>query len=185
MREQIIKKLNDISPSKRTMIEQSLCRQLTQTKLWNEAHVIGITQATEIEWNTQKIIERAWIDGKTVTIPKTNHHDKTMDFYATQDVHDLVPGYANILEPVVSEGDISWNKAIDLLIVPGLMFDERGYRLGFGGGFYDRYLAQREHNPITVSIIAAFQLVAKLPVDIYDIPVDYIITEQTCIKCKS
>src|SRR5699024_4036222 len=92
--------------------------------------------------------------------------------------------YANILEPKETGFKTSMNCSIDLLIVPGIMFDLKGYRLGFGGGFYDRYLANPNHRCTFASLASQFQIVDKLPIDNYDIQVDYIITEDNCLEVK-
>lgn len=184
MRRNMITRLRGLPKTKREAIEQSLSEQLLKSDLWKQAKVIGITHATTLEWATIHIIKQGWQEGKKVTMPTTSYRDKTMNFYVVHDWNELHPGHANILEPKPFEGQKVWNQEIDLLIVPGLMFDRHGYRLGFGGGFYDRYLAGPEHAAITVSLVAEFQLVAKLPTDLYDIPVDYIITEHACIRTK-
>lgn len=171
--------LQTINPSEKEQMAQSLYTQLIQTNLWKEAHVIGITNATALEWDTMRIVEKGWIDNKIIVMPKVNHLQHTMQFYQIESMHELEKGYGNILEPKLTEGQ-NWNEKIDLLVVPGLLFDKRGYRLGFGGGFYDRYLAQ--HDPVTISLVATYQLVTELPIDAYDVPVDYMITEHGCLR---
>ncbi len=77
---------------------------------------------------------------------------------------------------------ISINK-IDLVIVPGIGFDQRGNRIGHGEGFYDRLL--KNTNIFTIALAYEFQIIEKIPIDKYDTPVDIIITEKRVIKCKN
>src|SRR5699024_12630127 len=96
-------------------------------------------------------------------------------------VYDSLP-ICNILEPSYYSNKVIMNEWIDLLIVPVLVFNVKGYRIGYGGGFYDRYLSEPFHTTTTVSLAAEEQLKESLPIDSYDIPVDYIITENRCIQ---
>jgi 5-formyltetrahydrofolate cyclo-ligase len=121
-----------------------------------------------------------------VTVPITYVKEKRLDAILIRDVSkDLVPGYCGILEPeknlcmsrVVKPGDI------DVIILPGSVFDERGGRFGYGGGYYDRFL---ESNPKAVRIGLAFELqtVTEAPIKAHDELLDYIITEKRIIKGK-
>ena len=182
LRTNILKQLNVLDDLEKTSIEKQLTIQLFQQSFWQQANIIGVTCSTSIEWDTKPIIQQAWKEGKIVTIPKSDPINKTMHFYQINNKNDVVHGYANILEPKETACNKSMNCSIDLLIVPGLMFDVKGYRLGFGGGFYDRYLANPNHRCTFVSLASQFQIVDKLPTDNYDIQVDYIITEDDCFE---
>ena len=182
LRKNIVKQLRSLLNHEKSFIEYKLHSILFQQPFWQQAQVIGLTHSTSIEWNTLPIIQQAWDSGKTVTLPVSDRIHKKLYFYQIDDLTDLQVGYANILEPKQSVQKQLMNQSIDLLIVPGLMFDYRGYRLGFGGGFYDRYLTEPHHVATSVSLASQFQLVEKLPIDNYDIPVDYIVTEETCLK---
>src|SRR5690625_3433928 len=92
---------------------------------------------------------------------------------------DLKRGYANILEPDSNKTVKAIDDTIDLLFVPGIVFDRRGYRIGFGGGFYDRFLQYRQL--MTISFATDFQLIGRVPIDDFDIPVQHIITDKEWI----
>ena len=72
---------------------------------------------------------------------------------------------------------------VDLIIVPGVAFDKCGYRIGYGGGYYDRFLSNLDH-VTKISLAFNMQLIDKIPTDHFDIPVNYIITEKEIINCK-
>ncbi len=92
-------------------------------------------------------------------------------------LNELAPGYRGILEPV--DGD---SKVVELVIVPGIAFSKFGDRVGYGAGFYDRFLSNIDAVCITPAF--SFQIVEAIDRDSFDIPVDYIITEKAIINCK-
>lgn len=182
LRTNILKQIKALDENEKQTIEKKIQAQLFQQTFWKQAKVVGITHSIYFEWDTKAIIQQAWKEGKIVVLPKSNQYHKTLHFIQINDFNELEIGYANILEPRETVHSKVMNHTINLLIVPGLMFDTDGYRLGFGGGYYDRYLKEPEHRATTVSLASEFQLVEKLPRDLYDIPVDYIIMEHRCLS---
>ncbi|KGX88880.1 5-formyltetrahydrofolate cyclo-ligase [Pontibacillus litoralis] len=148
---------------------------LMETSLWREANVIGCTISQAHEINTRPIIERAWKEGKKVVVPKCYPKERQLIFYKITSFDELESVYFGLKEPII-EQTTEWSKEhIDLMIVPGLMFDVKGYRVGYGGGYYDRYLVG--YNGATVSLCTEHQLIEQVPFDSYDIPVQHLITE--------
>ena len=118
------------------------------------------------------LIEEAWKVGKEVAVPKVVGKD--MVFYRLTDFEQLAPGYFGIPEPV--EGEIvHWDQA--LMIMPGVAFDRKNNRVGYGGGFYDRFL---EKNPdiLRVAVAFDFQILDQVPVWPTDIYPQIIVTEK-------
>lgn len=176
LRTETLNKLKNLSYNDRREIEARLYKYLFKSSLWNEANTIGITCSTNIEWNTEPIMERAWEENKIVAVPKTISREARLDFYRINNFSELISGYQQILEPkAIPEHKIK-NDSIDLLIVPGVVFDERGYRIGFGGGYYDRFLVGFPN--ATISLLSTIQLVTKLPIEKHDIHVQYLLTEK-------
>lgn len=126
-----------------------------------------------MEWDTVPIIEKAWEEGKRVAVPKCLPNRK-MSFYQLDHFNQLVKGMHDIPEPNPDQTIIIEKNNIDLLIVPGIVFSPNGYRIGFGGGYYDRFLADFRNE--TVSLASHHQMVDQLPIDSFDIPVQHIIT---------
>lgn len=182
LRYNMLTRLKELKQDEKQLIESNLYELLFKQIFWKEAQVIGITFSTPLEWDTVAIMEEAWRNSKTVVLPKCNHINKTMTFIEITDITELTQGHANIFEPKIKPDTITMNKMIDLLIVPGLVFDKHGYRIGFGGGFYDRFLSEPNNYTTTISLAAEFQLKTELSVETHDIPVDYIITEERCIQ---
>jgi len=98
---------------------------------------------------------------------------------------ELEPGYYNILTPKQEFIRYIDPSEIDLVIVPGAVFDREGYRVGYGGGYYDKFLSSKIRKDISkIAIAFDLQIVDKVPREEHDISVDYIITEKEIIKCK-
>src|SRR5699024_2258906 len=98
--------------------------------LWKQAETIGITMAQEFEWSTKPIIKEAWNNGKTICVPKCNPQNKQLTFYQLQDFNQLEIVYYNLLEPKPEETEEIVKSNIDLLVVPGIVFDKRGFQIG-------------------------------------------------------
>ncbi|WP_079530278.1 5-formyltetrahydrofolate cyclo-ligase [Halobacillus hunanensis] len=168
--------LRSYSEAEKTNIENVIHNQLFQSLLWKSAEVIAVTVSLSHEWSTQPIIEKAWEQGKRVVVPKCNPELNILTFYDLQSYEQLEVVYYGLQEPSPAKTEAVRKKEIDLLVVPGLIFDRKGYRIGFGGGFYDRFLA--DYNGVTVSLVSEKQVTRELPSEGFDIPVQHIITEE-------
>ncbi len=124
------------------------------------------------EVGTAKIIGQAWELGKKVAVPKVT--GDVMEFYYIQSFEELKSGYANIMEPVTEEIALGENV---LVIMPGAVFDISKNRIGYGGGFYDKYL-EKYSNYRRMAIAFELQMVESIPTDSYDICPEVIITEE-------
>ena len=97
---------------------------------------------------------------------------------------DLEKGVYNILEPIEKVKKESNNYDLDIIVVPGLIFSKNGYRIGYGGGYYDKFLSRVSDKVKKVGIVYSDFVLDDLPVDDYDIPVDLIMTERETIIPK-
>ena len=150
-----------------------LAERLFETAQWHKARSVYAYVAFNQEVRTRPIIERAWADGKRVAVPKIVAGE--MRFIWLEDFDGLAPGGAfGILEPIENEPVADDDGA--LVLVPGLAFDARGHRLGYGGGYYDRWLAANPGHP-TVALCYAFQRVDRIEDEGHDIAVDSVIAE--------
>lgn len=122
------------------------------------------------EVRTVPMLERALRDGKKVAVPKV--YGNEMKFIYMTDLHQVEAGYAGIPEPIADEPVADDPTA--LVLMPGLAFDKEGHRIGYGGGFYDRFLAQEPAHP-TIALCYAFQMLPRLETEGFDIPVDSVL----------
>ena len=152
---------------------QYIHKRLYQSKEWIQSKCIAITISNELEIDTIPVIKQAWIEGKRVAVPKCHPKDKTMTFRFLTDFGQLEKVYNDLHEPIEDETEVALKDELDLLIVPGIAYDRLGYRIGFGGGYYDRFL--QNYNGITVSLLLQEQLYDQLPHESFDQPVQKLI----------
>ncbi|MEN2765981.1 5-formyltetrahydrofolate cyclo-ligase [Ornithinibacillus xuwenensis] len=180
LRENMITKLKALPINERKAIEEQLRSNLLNSSLWKNSNTIGITISKGFEWDTQLIIEEGWRQGKSIVVPKCFPNDKELVFYRLHSFNELESVYYNLLEPKPNDQNKTTKEQIDLLLVPGIVYDERGYRIGFGGGYYDRFLF--DYNSQTVSLLSTMQLSDNVPVEPHDIPVQHLLTENGFIQ---
>ena len=122
------------------------------------------------EVRTVPMLERALKDGKRVAVPKC--YGEEMRFIYLDDLTKVAKGYAGIPEPIADEPVADDETA--LVLMPGLAFDPKGHRIGYGGGFYDKFLAAEPNHP-TLALCYEFQMLPHLETEEHDIPVDTVI----------
>ena len=154
IRKDTLNQLKSLEEERRIQYNEDLLHQLMQTTEWHEAECIAITLSRPPELDTQLVIEAAWQIGKQVVIPYSGKN-RLLSFFIYEPTTELELSSYGLLEPKNRLNPI--NKSdIDLIIVPGLAYASEGYRVGFGGGFYDRYLA--DYGGRTISLLYPFQL---------------------------
>ena len=139
------------------------------------------------EVETMALIAELMKKKKIISIPKTYTAENRMDAIRIEDLTaDLTPGYCDIPEPKeeLLESNVTEPQNIDIVILPGSVFDERGGRMGYGGGYYDRFV---EKIPFAIRIGLAFeeQVVNEVPLQPHDELVDFIVTEKRIIEIES
>lgn len=147
-----------------------------------DAKIIALTISNFPEVDTKKLIEALWKMDKKIAIPKCTSSTREMHFYVFTNYEQLEQVYMELLEPKIGETTLISKDEIDVLISPGIVFDKQGFRIGYGGGYYDRFLV--DYKKITLSMAFEVQLVEKVPVSEYDLPICTIITEEQIIKCN-
>ena len=172
LRKQVLHEMKAISQEQKQFIDQALTEQLLQHPFYQEAKVIATYLSFPHEFQTQELIEQALRDCKKVLIPKTYPKGR-MDF-VVYDPQQLVKTSFGLLEP---QGDLEVVDVsqIDLIHVPGLAFTMEGYRIGYGGGYYDRYLEHFTGN--TLSTVYPCQIRDFIPED-HDIPVQEVLIDE-------
>lgn len=132
--------------------------------------MVLIYVSTSEEVDTIKLI-KYFLKYKKVAVPKVENN--IINFYYINGFNDLKNGYFNIMEPITSKKVIDFSKS--LCIVPGICFSKDGYRIGYGGGFYDRFLSN--HKVYSIGLCYKECFVEKIDVDEYDKKVDIVITD--------
>ncbi|WP_010096998.1 5-formyltetrahydrofolate cyclo-ligase [Ornithinibacillus scapharcae] len=180
IRDSIIKSLQDLSDEDKRIIELQLYQHLFESEAWKNSTRIGITISRGMEWDTRAIIEEGWKQGKEIVVPKCIPGEKKLLFYRLHHFSELETVYYNLLEPKPLDANLVLSEQIELVIVPGVVFNKKGYRIGFGGGYYDRFLST--YNGHTLSLLSRLQLMDDIPIESHDIPVKQLITEAGIVK---
>ena len=166
-----------IREQKRAMTEEqivSASQRLGELFVASEAYRSARTIYGYLPYNqevrTVPMLEQAIKDGKRVAVPKVFGDE--MKFIYLDDFSRVEKGYAGIPEPV-DDGPVA-DDPTALVLMPGLAFDAQGHRIGYGGGFYDKFLANEPNHP-TLALCYAFQMVEYLETEAFDVPVDCVI----------
>lgn len=137
------------------------------------------------EVKTEEIIKRSLSNNKDIIIPISVVETKELILSKLLDYdNELESGTYGILEPKKQFIRKSSPHSIDLVLIPGVAFDRRGYRIGYGAGYYDRFLNKIDDSVPKVALAFNLQIVSHVDEGIYDVPVDYIITEDGVINCN-
>ncbi len=155
------------------------------------SHKILLYASFRSEVDTIDLIKYCIANGKVTVLPKVDKQRKEIMLYEIRDINELVPGYLGIPEPNVSEDRRMNIEDIDLIVVPGVAFDEHCNRLGYGKGFYDKLLmrvkgyikAQGSRVKGVIAIAYEEQIVELIPSELHDIRMDKIITDKRIIEC--
>ena len=172
LRKQVLQEMKAIPREQKQAIDQALTEGLLQHPFYQETNTIATYLSFPHEFQTQGLIEQALKDGKKVLIPKTYPKGR-MDF-VVYNPQQLVKTSFGLLEP---QGDLEVVDAsqIDLIHVPGLAFTREGYRIGYGGGYYDCYL--KHFTGHTLSTVYPCQIRDFIPED-HDIPVQEVLIDE-------
>ena len=164
LRKQVLQEMKAVPQKQKIVMDQALTERFLNHPFYQEAKTIATYLSFPHEFQTQELIEQALKDGKKVLIPKT--YPKGRMEFVVYDPQQLKKTSFGLLEP---QGDLEVvdTSRIDLIHVPGLAFTREGYRIGYGGGYYDRYLEHFAGQ--TMSTIYPCQIQTFNP-DSHDIP---------------
>lgn len=165
----------------KSQLEVSLCHSLISNPLWKNARVIAAYMSLPEEISTLHLLKWAWLEQKLVYLPRLTPGEKgKMDFYKCSGFNELKKGRFGLLEPAV-EMD-SGDSVPDLVLVPGLAFDYHGNRLGYGGGYYDRFLTRKpQWQQVCYGVAFRRQIHAELPSEEHDVKMRGIFTDEGLI----
>ena len=156
-----------MSPEEIAIRSKALCRMVFETEEYRQTGTVYGYLPFNQEVDLTELLQQALADGKQVALPKC--YGKDMRFILVSDLSQIQHTAFGVPEPIADSPSPS--DSTGLVIVPGLVFDRRGYRIGYGGGYYDRFLCLEPEHP-TIGLCYDFQLVDQLEPDEHDIPVD-------------
>ncbi|MCD6336579.1 MAG: 5-formyltetrahydrofolate cyclo-ligase [Candidatus Latescibacteria bacterium] len=148
-----------------------------------EARVIHCyVSAKPNEVDTRRLISEALEEGKRIVVPVTKLWQRRLDHSEIEYLDELEPSVFGLLEPKEECRRRIGIGEIDLVIVPGLAFDPRGNRIGFGGGFYDRFLSKVQAPKIALAY--SFQVLEKIEAGPHDVRMDKVVTDERVYDCR-
>lgn len=197
LRKQGLSKRDNLSDSYRSLADEQILHRLCEMKEYRQAELILVYVSYKSEVDTKQLITKALSEGKRVAVPKVINRNGEMEFYEIDELSQLEKGYQGIEEPVIldkqpiclskeekklPEGGDEHNL---LMILPGAVFDTNGNRIGYGGGFYDRYLQRQNCERLqTVAVCYEEQLVNQIPTEFHDYRVECIVTEKRSCRAN-
>lgn len=171
-----------LTPEKRTQAAERAQKRILALPVWQQARAVALYMALKEEVDTSQLLHQAWDSGKDVFLPRVRPDEPgCMDFVRCAGPEDLAPGAFGLLEPLPGLPGL----AVDdpqftptLMVLPGVGFDRSGYRLGFGGGYYDRFLEHAPSSLLRLALCYQCQLLSHLPVAPWDQRVNCICTDK-------
>lgn len=175
-----------MAPVDKERKDAAICERVLSLRAYKEAAMLLTYVSTPIEVNTRGLIVRALADGKRVVVPRCVPDTVTLEMYEIRSMEDLAPGTFSVLEPLPERARLVTDFRRSLCIVPGLMFDMEGYRLGYGKGYYDRFLSayyaslsfQEDDGNEIVGLCYCSMVKNELQHGRYDVPVRLLVTEK-------
>ena len=187
MKDEIRKRLKElrVQLSKQDVLNKSkkIVKRLSELEEFKNSNTVLFYVSYNNEVFTHDLIEESLKIGKNVIVPKSDKENRNLILSKLESWDDLEKGAYDILEPKEDKiSEISKNE-IDMIIVPGVGFDEHGCRIGHGLGYYDELLRDST-NAIHIGLAFEIQIVDVIPIEEHDMPVDMIITEERLIDCR-
>ena len=185
LRKEMIQSRNQLSEEEIKINSEIITSSLLNLDIYKKASFIMTYVDFKSEVKTDLIIKHSLSVGKRIGVPMTIPEHKEMFISELKDYeNELELGNYNILEPKKAFIRQIHPELIDLILVPGVAFDRRGYRIGYGGGYYDRFFKKIRKKTIKLALGFEIQIIDKVPEGIFDLPVNYILTENELIDCS-
>lgn len=181
IRKNTMKLRNSLTRDELEEYSYKITNRVIKSTVYKKARSIFIYISFGSEVETRNIIEDALISGKKIYVPKTNKKIKEMIAVEINNFNNMTVDKWGILEPSgVDKNNIG--KDFDLIIMPGVAFDRNGNRIGYGGGYYDKYIYNSRDKYRLLALAYDIQIVQNMEVEVHDIVVDYIVTEKEFIN---
>lgn len=174
LRRKLKKERGQVPKGKRELWNQAIFEHLVQHPVYTKANKLMTYLSFGWEIDTWSLVEHALGQGKEVYVPVVQSNPKGLTARRYTSREALTPAVYGILEPG-SEAPAILPEKLDLVIVPGLAFSHQGFRIGYGGGYYDRFLAS---TPAATVGLVYQSFVGDVPVDPWDRPVDHLVSEE-------
>lgn len=177
IRQHILKQRNDMSFAEVQELSKEICEKIKGLDIYIKAKNICLYMPVNNEVDVTLLADNAWQDGKALWLPKTS--ENTMGFFKFSHDTVLSAGTFGVLEPI--SDDRLEPDSDTLVLMPGVAFSPDGGRVGYGSGYYDRYLNGHEEC-MTAAVCYGFQILPEIPMEEHDVKPDMIVCESGCIN---
>lgn len=179
LREKCKQSRRGLSPEQKAVADRKIKSKLLNLWLLRNAKTVLVYVSTEIEVDTRELINELFLRGVTVAVPKCEDGNGNMSFYKISSFDELEKGFFGVLEPKLSHCEKLTEFSDSVCIVPAFMFDKKGFRLGYGKGYYDRFLANFPGTALGICYNG--EVCDRLYHGRFDRPVDMIVTDRQII----
>ncbi|MFZ3114243.1 MAG: 5-formyltetrahydrofolate cyclo-ligase [Syntrophales bacterium] len=176
IRREILALRNALPQAELAAMSKSICQRFMNLPMLEDCRAVMIFLSFGSEVNTDGIIDELWRRGKKVYVPLCKPETREMVIFPITSFADVEPGYFGIREPRQDLQPPVSKSLLDMVVVPAVAFDLRGFRVGYGGGYYDRFLVGMDVPKLGLAF--SCQLIPEAPVGDYDLPVQSVITEK-------
>ncbi len=183
IRKQVLGIRNKLSDEEVSSLSEGIFLQLRKNSFFKDSTNVMVYLDFKHEVKTDIIIDYCLGNNKKVYVPICIPETHELCISRITSLDQLQAGHYGIREPLPEHIRLSDSSLLDLVLVPGVAFDASGNRIGFGAGYYDRFLKRLRPDAVKAALAYSFQVVEHVPFDEYDIPADYIVTENNTINC--
>lgn len=178
LRAQVLAQRDQLPEESRTALSARVTERLLALPAIARARCVLAYLSFGSEFESDALIDALCARGVRIVLPKVDRKARRLRLFHVRDIaDDTAAGIWGIREPREDRCEEARLEDIDAVVVPGVAFTERGERLGYGGGFYDRLLAGWANRPPCIAPAFSMQVLCALPVDDHDIPIDVVVTE--------
>jgi len=182
LRKEILQKRDSIEPSVKKIKDKAVIARLKGLYEFKSAKTLLLYASFRSEVDTHKLIKESLEAQKRVLLPRVNYSLKKLEIREIESLNDIEKGHWGIPEPKRATPLRDLNEA-DLIIVPGVCFDRKGGRIGYGAGYYDKLLKGLNKSIPVIALAYDEQVVEEIPLEAHDRRVDMIITDREVIYC--
>lgn len=174
-----------LDPAERTALSRAIAGRLYDMPVWGRARSVHLfIGAVDGEVETREIATTALAENRRVYCPRVRRSPLGLDAWEIRSLDELEEGPRGLWEPDRERARLALpGEPFDLVLVPGLVFDRAGARIGYGAGFYDRFLAETEAPRVALAF--SLQLVDRVPAEDHDQSMDWLVTERETIDCHA
>lgn len=187
LRKKILAQRDSLAVSEQQSYSDRIMDRVLNLQQFQSAAVICIYVDFRSEVRTRALIEHILKSGKKVVLPVTLVQEKDLLVVSITDPdQELAPGYCSIPEPIatIREKQTVSPDILDIIFIPGSVFDEQGGRMGYGGGYYDRFISLKAPQAFRVGLCYELQMVEQAPLQVHDEGMDCIVTEERTVLGK-